>query len=146
MTHRTSHANKLLAAPGDRTHIPTNGKPIFEILSAEYQRVKAKAPSGFKAHVIDAEKRLNLLYDHLNNEDLLTPDTVKSMAELAEAIQSKNYDQAQAIHVDIVSNHSDQCGQWMVSRLSSFATKILQADGAQKVGVKRLIAMSKSTP
>ena len=101
-------------ASGDRSHIPADAKPVFEILSSEFQRVKVKAPSQFKAHVVDAEKRLNLLYDHLNNEDLLTSDTVESMVELAEAIRTKQYEQAQAIHIEIVSNKSDQCGQWMV--------------------------------
>lgn len=118
---------------------------MYEILSSDFQRVKAKAPLQFKAHVTDAEKRLNLLYDHLNNEDLLTSDTVESMVELAEAIRSKDYEQAQAIHIDIVSNKSDQCGQWMVCGSFSLG-RGLAANEEQQVGVKRLIAMSKSTP
>ncbi len=79
------------------------------------QRVKSRAPASFKSHVIDAEKRLNILFDHLNNEDLLKPDTVESMSELAEALQARNYEQAQAIHVDIMTNKTDECGNWMVS-------------------------------
>ncbi len=78
------------------------------------QRVKSKAPSNFKAHVIDTEKRLNVLFDHLNNEDLLKPDTVQSMVELAQAIQAKDFEQAQAIHVEIMTNKTDECGNWMV--------------------------------
>ena len=79
------------------------------------QRVKAKAPASFKTHVVDAEKRLNILFDHLNNEDLLKPDTINSMSDLAQAIRAKNYEQAQAIHVDIMTNKTDECGNWMVS-------------------------------
>lgn len=122
-----------------------NAKPIFEVLSSEFQRVKAKAPAAFKAHVIDAEKRLNILYDHLNNEDLLTPDTVESMVELAQAIRVKAYEEAQAIHIDIVTNKSDQTGQWMVMNMFK-AVKTPPANRVIQVGVKRLIAMSKSTP
>jgi protein transport protein SEC31 len=81
------------------------------------QRVKARAPSSFKAQVKDAERRLNFLFDHLNNEDLLKPNTIESMVELAQHLQTKNYDAAQAIHVDIISNRNDECGQWMVSCL-----------------------------
>ena len=77
--------------------------------------MKSRAPASFKSHVIDAEKRLNILFDHLNNEDLLKPDTVESMSELAEALQARNYEQAQAIHVDIMTNKTDECGNWMVS-------------------------------
>ncbi|KAK2777714.1 protein transport protein S31 [Onygenales sp. PD_12] len=113
--------------PGDRSHIPANAQPIFEILSADMQRVKARAPSSFKAQVNDAERRLNILFDHLNNEDLLKPNTVESMVELAQAVQARNYEVAQAVHLDILTNRTDECGNWMV-------------------GVKRLIGMSKATP
>ncbi|WEW57212.1 protein transport protein S31 [Emydomyces testavorans] len=113
--------------PGDRSHIPTNAQPIYNILSADMQRVKARAPGSFKAQVTDTERRLNILFDHLNNEDLLKPSTIESMAELAHAIQVKDYETAQAIHLDILTNRTDECGNWMV-------------------GVKRLIGMSRATP
>ncbi|KAJ5594895.1 Protein transport protein sec31 [Penicillium hispanicum] len=113
--------------PGDRSHISPNAMPIFEILSADMQRVKARAPSTFKAQVDDAERRLNILFDHLNNDDLLKPNTVEDMVNLAGAIQARDYETARAIHVDIMANRTDECGNWMV-------------------GVKRLINMSKATP
>ncbi|KAL1984963.1 hypothetical protein VTN96DRAFT_8519 [Rasamsonia emersonii] len=113
--------------PGDRSHIPANAMPIYEILSADMQRVKARAPSSFKAQVDDAERRLNILFDHLNNEDLLKPNTVTDMVELAKAIQARDYETAKNIHVDILTNRTDECGNWMV-------------------GVKRLISMSRATP
>ncbi|KAL4893177.1 protein transport protein sec31 [Aspergillus ambiguus] len=113
--------------PGDRSHIPADAMPVFEILSADMQRVKSRAPSSFKAQVDDAERRLNILFDHLNNEDLLKPNTVADMAELARAIQARDYDTARTIHVDIMTNRMDECGNWMV-------------------GVKRLISMSRATP
>ncbi|KAL4795217.1 hypothetical protein BDV19DRAFT_175097 [Aspergillus venezuelensis] len=112
---------------GDRSHIPADAQPIFEILSEDMQRVKARAPSSFKAQVDDAEKRLNYLFDHLNNEDLLKPNTVQDMVQLARAIQARDYETARTIHVDIMTNRNDECGNWMV-------------------GVKRLISMSKVTP
>lgn len=101
--------------------------PVYEILTADMQRVKSRAPSSFKAQVDDAERRLNILFDHLNNEDLLKPNTVADMAQLAQAIQARDYETAKTIHVDIMTNRTDECGAWMV-------------------GVKRLIMMSKATP
>jgi protein transport protein SEC31 len=77
-------------------------------------RVKARAPASFKAQVNDTEKRLNILFDHLNNEDLLKPDTVASMVELVGSLQARNYEAAQAIHLDILTNKTEECGQWMV--------------------------------
>ncbi len=90
---------------------------MYEILNADFQRVKARAPPTFKAHVNDTEKRLNMLYDHLNSENLLKEDTVQSMVELAQALQARDYEQAQAIHVDIFTNKNEECGNWMVSEL-----------------------------
>ncbi|KAI9697217.1 MAG: protein transport protein S31 [Candelina mexicana] len=113
--------------PGDRSHIPANAEPIYEILNGDMQRVKSRAPTSFKAQVDNTEKRLNILFDHLNNEELLKQDTIESMVELAQALQARNYEHAQAIHLDILTNKTDECGNWMV-------------------GVKRLISMSKATP
>ncbi|KAK1143492.1 protein transport protein S31 [Aspergillus melleus] len=113
--------------PGDRTHIPADAMPVYEILSADMQRVKSRAPSSFKAQVDDAERRLSILFDHLNNEDLLKPNTVADMAELARAIQARDYETARTIHIDIMTNRTEECGAWMV-------------------GVKRLISMSRATP
>ena len=78
------------------------------------QRVKAQAPASFKSHVVDAEKRLNILFDHLNNESLLKHKTVEDMVELSQALKSKDYDRAMGIHVDILTNRTDECGNWMV--------------------------------
>lgn len=108
-------------ASGDRSHIPADAMPIFEILSADMQRVKGRAPPSFKAQVDDAERRLNILFDHLNNEDLLEPNTINDMATLARAIQSRDYETARAIHVDIMTNRTHECGNWMVSS-ESFLT------------------------
>lgn len=79
-------------------------------------RVKARAPTSFKAQVNDTEKRLSILFDHLNNEDLLKPDTMDSMRELAEALQARNYEVAHAIQLDIHTNKTEECGNWMVGR------------------------------
>lgn len=94
--------------------------PVYEILSADMQRVKARAPGSFKAQVDDAERRLNILFDHLNNEDLLKPNTVEDMANLARAIQNRDYETARTIHIDIMTNRTDECGNWMVSSKWSF--------------------------
>ena len=103
------------SAPGDRSHIPANAQPVFEILSADMERVKGRAPAAFKQQVDDAERRLNILFDHLNNEDLLKPNTVEDMANLARAIQARDYATATSIHVAIMTNQNDECGNWMVS-------------------------------
>ena len=51
------------------------------------QRVASKAPASFAPQVKDTQKRLNLLFDHLNNEELVKPDTIQKLGELAEALR-----------------------------------------------------------
>ncbi len=81
------------------------------------QRVKARAPQSFTQQVNDTEKRLNILFDHLNNEDLLKEQTVKDMVKLAQSLQARNYEQANMIHVDIMTNRTEECGNWMVCQI-----------------------------
>ena len=79
------------------------------------QRVASKAPASFAPQVKDTQKRLNLLFDHLNNEELVKPDTIQRLGELADALASKNYEYAAKLQVDIQREKTDECGNWMVS-------------------------------
>lgn len=88
-------------------------------------QVKARAPSSFRPQVNDTEKRLNILFDHLNNEELIKPSTITQIVELSQAIESKNFDRAAEIQVDVHRNKIEECGDWMV-------------------GVKRLIGMGRA--
>ena len=78
-------------------------------------RVKAKAPANFKPQVLDTEKRLNILFDNLNNGTLLKQNTVDDMAQLSQALQAKDYEKAGSIQVNIMTHRTEECGQWMVS-------------------------------
>ncbi|THV88522.1 hypothetical protein D6D27_07216 [Aureobasidium pullulans] len=114
--------------PGDRTHIPSNAMPVYEILSSDMARVKSRAPASFAAQVNDTEKRLNILFDHLNNETLIKPDTIAQLADIAQALQARDFDRAGSILTEVMKIKLESEGaHWMV-------------------GVKRLVAMSKATP
>ncbi|KAK7710468.1 protein transport protein S31 [Diaporthe eres] len=112
---------------GDRSHIPASAQSMVDVLSRDMQRVASKAPQNFAPQVKDTQKRLNLLFDHLNNEELVKPDTIAQLSQLANALESKDYGQAHQIQVNIHENKTEECGNWMV-------------------GIKRLISMSKATP
>jgi len=77
--------------------------------------------------VNDTKKRLDILFDHLNNDDLLKPDTLHQLVELSRAVESRDYTHASEIQMDVQVNKVEECGQWMV-------------------GVKRLIGMGRATP
>jgi len=100
---------------------------MVEVLSRDMQRVAASAPSTFAQHVKDTQKRLGLLFDHLNNEELIQPETIEQLTQIAEALETKDYETAQKLQVSIQRDKTEECGQWMV-------------------GVKRLISMSKGLP
>ena len=100
--------------------------PIYTILSSEMARVKARAPASFKPQVTDTEKRLDILFDHLNNEDLLKPGTVQQIVELAQALENRDFQRATEIQMDVHTNKVEECVNWMV-------------------GVKRLVGMCKAT-
>ncbi|CCX13539.1 hypothetical protein FPQ18DRAFT_314218 [Pyronema domesticum] len=109
---------------GDRSHIPAQYMPIYELLSADMERVKSKAPAALARQVSDTEKRLGILFDHINNEELLTPSTLEDMLILARAVAARDFNTAQSIQVNLTTNKTTECAQWMT-------------------GVKRLIDMSK---
>ncbi|KAI3323754.1 WD40 repeat-like protein [Xylariaceae sp. AK1471] len=112
--------------PGDRSHIPASAQQLVDVLSRDMQRVTAKAPASFAPQVKDTQKRLGLLFDHLNNGELVKPDTVEQLTNLALALEGKDYPEAQRLQVEIQRDKTDECGNWMV-------------------GVKRLVQMSKVT-
>ncbi|KAK3943517.1 protein transport protein SEC31 [Diplogelasinospora grovesii] len=120
-------ASKPRHPAGDRSHIPPNAQELVNILSQDMQRVATKAPASFAPQVKDTQKRLGLLFDHLNNEELIKPDTIDQLSQLAGALAARNYDVATRLQVEIQRDKTEECGQWMV-------------------GVKRLIVMSKATP
>lgn len=77
-----------MVAAGDRSHIPSQYAPIYELLAADLERVKPLAPVGFIKQVKDTEKRLNILFDHINNEELLSPEALESMLSLSRGLFS----------------------------------------------------------
>jgi len=115
-------ASKPKHPAGDRSHIPASAQRLVEILTSDMQRVAAKAPATFAPQVKDTQKRLNILFDHLNNEELVKPDTIERLSELAEALAAKNFDHASKLQVDIQREKTDECGNWMVSS-TTFALK-----------------------
>ena len=78
------------------------------------QRIAAKAPATFAPQVKDTQKRLDLLFDHLNNEELVQPATIDQLTQLADAIQGRDYATAQRLQLEIQRDKTEECGNWMV--------------------------------
>ena len=103
-------------ALGDRSHISAEAQPIFDILAADMARIKSKAPATYAPQVNDTEKRLNILFDHLNNDDLLKPDTVQEMVGISQSIKARDFGRATDILTEMMKTKLEsEGGNWMVS-------------------------------
>lgn len=80
-------------------------------------RVASKAPQNFAPQVKDTQKRLGLLFDHINNEELVKPDTITQLSQLAQALEARDYAEAHRIQTDIHASKPEECGNWMVRTL-----------------------------
>ncbi|ANZ73106.1 BA75_00832T0 [Komagataella pastoris] len=108
---------------GDRSHISDEAFPIYEYLSKELENVKPKIPERFTKQLVDAEKRLNILFDHLNNNELLTAPTITLLSNLSKSLADHDFKTAESLLIQITTSHNNEAGNW-------------------SVGVKRLIQMS----
>ncbi|KAG0219481.1 protein transport protein S31 [Mortierella sp. NVP41] len=112
---------------GDRTHIPAGQKLIFTVLSSELALARQYVTAATKRPLDDAEKKLNVLFDMLNNEEVSSP-VVDQMLLLAQALQAKNYNSAYQIHLELHSTRTNEVSSWMtgVKRLIVDNAKITQ--------------------
>ncbi|WVQ79835.1 hypothetical protein IAT38_001935 [Cryptococcus sp. DSM 104549] len=96
---------------GDRSHIPGASKPIFEIFSGELARVKPVLPAHLKKIVDDTERRLNILFDALNNETVPEP-VVGQLSNIASAISARDLNSALAMQVDMFASATGEMTSW----------------------------------
>lgn len=112
---------------GDRSHIPAEHKPIYEVLSSELDRVRRAAPPTFQRQITDIDRRVNILFEHLNNSQGLSNELLQGLKSLVSgmwfemvrhaymiAVTSRDYATALALHLDLFTSRTEECGQWMV--------------------------------
>ncbi|PWN18074.1 hypothetical protein BCV69DRAFT_301531 [Microstroma glucosiphilum] len=99
--------------PGDRAHIPEAQRGIFATLSRELSRVKATAPPAQKRVVDDSERRLNSLFDYLNN-GMIPEKVLGGLQELVRAIEARNQQAALQLHVQVASSASGEVAAMLV--------------------------------
>lgn len=88
--------------PGNRQHIPEPQRPIVNTLGREIQRIKATSPPAQKRMVDDMERRVNLLFDLLNN-GLLDTKLVNGLTALVGAVDRRDQQGALGIHLQLVT-------------------------------------------
>ncbi|WVW78173.1 hypothetical protein I302_100124 [Kwoniella bestiolae CBS 10118] len=98
---------------GDRSHIPSSSRPVFETLSNELSAVKQKNfPPNVKKVVEDTERRLNILFDGLNNESVPKP-ALDLLNNISKAIAAKDWNAALAMHVELLTGATGDMTTWV---------------------------------
>ncbi|GAA5828015.1 hypothetical protein JCM11251_005692 [Rhodosporidiobolus azoricus] len=100
--------------PGDRSHIPTQYRAIFEILSGELQRLRQITPPQQAKLIVDTEKRLNILFDALNCETI-SEGTAKNVGEVCQAIAARNQHAALDAHLRMLTGAPTEAAPWQAA-------------------------------
>ncbi|KAF8629447.1 hypothetical protein AX15_003441 [Amanita polypyramis BW_CC] len=118
---RTTQGSRMQTGPpppkypsGDRSHIPDNARPIFDVLGEHVNRMKQVTPPQQRRVVDDLERRLNALFDALNCETL-SESAVEQLLVLVKAMEAQDRPAALAIHVDLLTRESqtENIALWM---------------------------------
>lgn len=100
-------------------------QPILDTFSGLLSHIKTAAPPKYAKHVADMEKRLGILFTHLNKHDLLSGETIELLGKTATSLAAKDYSAASAANQQISDNFSAEAGDWLT-------------------GVKRLVTMAEA--
>lgn len=119
-------ASTAAATPAVAVGIPPEQQPIVDFLKSELERVTPLIPSEYTKQLKDCQKRLKILFQHLEKQDLLTQPTIDKLHELVSLLKEKKYSEAMQVHVDIATNHASEGGNWLT-------------------GIRRLIGIAEAT-
>lgn len=111
--------------PGDRSHLTAETIPIVEGLTTILATIEPQVPEKYLKHVVDTRTRLNHLFDHLNNSELVTPPTIALLSNVVSSVEARDFSAAASTNLLILTEHSAEIGLW-------------------HVGVKRLVTLAES--
>ncbi|EDO15909.1 hypothetical protein Kpol_1019p30 [Vanderwaltozyma polyspora DSM 70294] len=123
---KTSTGAPVSAPPATSQPIPAEQQAIVDYFNAEVERVSSLIPKEYAKQLKDCKKRLKILFEHLEKQDLLTQPTIDKLSTLISYLKENKYIEAMETHVDIATNHAQEGGNWLT-------------------GVKRLIGIVEAT-
>ncbi|KAJ1882403.1 protein transport protein S31 [Coemansia sp. RSA 1722] len=107
-TTATAPAKTSKYPEGDRSHIPGEWAPIFNGLNGHVQRAKQFAAPAQKRMVDDAQRRLNLLFDLMNCDEIKMKDKLCPVFEqLLQSINNRQFPQALHYQAELMTINSD---------------------------------------
>lgn len=99
---------------------------IIEFFKQELLRVTPLVPQEYTKQLKDSNKRLKLLFQHLENQDLVSTVVVSKLGEIINLMKEGKYTEAKTIQVEIATVYPQEAGNWLT-------------------GVKRLINIAEAT-
>ncbi|TPX35765.1 hypothetical protein SmJEL517_g02007 [Synchytrium microbalum] len=137
--------------PGDRSKIPPHHMPIVNVLSRVLILMKQLPGTHGKRVAEDTEKRLNTLFDQLNNADLKS-DLTEKLVALVQAVEARDFTASREIHGDILARTTSATGldlSWVpaIKRLVERAAESqLQATQQRQQQQQQGIPQQNTTP
>ncbi|OMJ20706.1 Protein transport protein SEC31, partial [Smittium culicis] len=123
-------SSNLKFPPGDRSHFPDYWKPVHAKLQALLEKCQKFTPNNQKRIIEDSNKRLQQLFDLMNNDAIpkagANSEINTLFSNLISSIETRNYHSAHSDVTSIMSSSSDLTSSML--------------------GVKRMIDILKSLP
>lgn len=98
---------------GDRSHIPPNHTIILDHLSTLLAHLQAVSPDRYRRPLEDTKRRLNVLFDQLNNAQL-SSSTLTQVHAMTSALNGKDWGRGYAIHMELTANKMHEVRDWIV--------------------------------
>lgn len=114
---------------GSLVGIPQEQQPIVDYFKAELERVTPLTPAAYSKQLKDCNKRLHILFGHLERQDLLTQPTLDKLHQIVDLMKQQKYAEAKQVHTDIATNNAQEGGNWLtgVKRLIGIADAALDS-------------------
>lgn len=108
-----AHATPAKYPTGDRSHLSPEGQKIYTGLTMKLQYIKPQVPPKYAKKIADTEKKLNLLYDQMNNNEL-NDKILSLLQQLIDKLEVKDFISAHAIHLDLGTNYTNEASSWFL--------------------------------
>ncbi|KAJ2721493.1 protein transport protein S31 [Coemansia sp. Benny D115] len=93
---------------GDRSHLPSEWVPIVNALNGQLARAKQFAAPAQKRMVEDADRRLNLLFDQMNCDEVKMKEKLAPVFDqLVQALANRQFPQALHYQAELMTMNSD---------------------------------------
>lgn len=98
--------------PGDRSHISPQDTAIVQKFSALLQKLQGSSPEKYRRPLEDADRRLSVLYDQLNNSQL-SPGTLEQVHGLAAGLAISDWTTAYRLQMELNANKMSEVRDWI---------------------------------